>query len=152
MDFLLAKDTISGKEGSIYATINGEIKPFAHVKSISAKVTKNKKEVKTLGQRGSQYKATGYNATGSVTFYYVSTDEVQMMIDYMKTGVDTYFMIVINNVDLGSKIGTQSIMLEQVNFDEMEFAKLDTEADTLERTTNFTFTGAEILSKFQPYL
>ncbi|EJW14721.1 hypothetical protein PAV_11c00620 [Paenibacillus alvei DSM 29] len=49
MGFLRAKDTISGQEGRAYATINGRIEEMFYVKSLEAKVEKEKPSSKHSG-------------------------------------------------------------------------------------------------------
>ena len=151
-DFLLARNTISGINGELVAIVDGQKRTMAHIKNVTVNMAKVKNEVKTLNQRGTQHKASGYNGTGSMTWYYVSTEEVKYMVNYAKTGKDVYFMLYIKNHDLGAEIGSQVILLDQVNFDDMEIAKLDVEATTLERTASFTWTGIEILEEFGDYL
>ena len=143
-----AKDAISGKEGSLYATINGNVTQVAECKSITAKITKNKTEFKSLGYRGTQQKATGWTGSGTLTIYYASSRWAKMMIDYAKNGTDTYFKLQIINEDPTSSIGKQTVTLIDVNFDEAEIAKLDTESNFLDQTMNFTFSDVEMPDEF----
>ena len=108
---MLAKDAISGKEGTVHATINGEVIPVAECKNINAKITKKKNEFKSLGHRGSQYKATGWSGSGTLTIHYASSRWAKMMIDYANKGIDTYFKIDVVNEDPTSSIGKQTVTL-----------------------------------------
>lgn len=146
--YMKSSDAISGKEGSLYATIDGNVIQVAECKSITAKITKNKTEFKALGYRGTQQKATGWTGSGTLTIHYASSRWAKMMINYAKTGEDTYFKLQIINEDPTSSIGKQTVTLSDVNFDEAEIAKLDTEADFLDQTMNFTFSGVEIPDEF----
>ncbi len=153
MGFLKAGDTISGQEGRAYATINGQVEEMFYIKKIEASVEKSKAEVKTLGRRGTQHKANGWSGSGSMTIYYVTSLFRQMMLDYIKTGVDTYFDVQIVNEDPASTIGKQTIVLKGVNLDKVIMATLDTEADTLEEDLDFTFEDVDVLDQFnQPVL
>ncbi len=67
MSYLKAQDTISGKEGKAVATIDGNVEDMFYIKKIEANVEKTKSEIKTLGRRGTQHKATGWSGTGSMT-------------------------------------------------------------------------------------
>ena len=113
-----AADAISGKEGTLYATINGEVVPVMECKNISAKIQKKKKEFNSLGHRGTQHKATGWSGSGSMTIYYASSSWTKMMIDYATKGIDTYFKLQITNSDPTSAIGTQTVTLVDVNIDD----------------------------------
>lgn len=148
MAFLKASDSISGQEGKAYATINGRVEEMFYVKKIEATAEKNKAEIKTLGRRGTQHKATGWSGTGSMTIYYVTSLFRQMMLNYIKGGVDTYFDVQIVNQDPNSTIGKQTIVLKGVNLDKVIMASLDTEADALEEDIDFTFEDVEILNQF----
>lgn len=147
--YMKAKDAISGKEGSLYATIDGNVIQVAECKSINAKITKNKSEFKALGYRGTQHKATGWSGSGSLTIHYASSRWAKMMIDYAKDGVDTYFKLQIINEDPTSSIGKQTVTLIDVNFDESEIAKIDTNAEFLDETMNFTFSDVEMPDEFK---
>jgi hypothetical protein len=148
MPFLKAGDTISGQEARAFATINGNIEEMFYAKKFEAKVKKKKKAINTLGKRGSQNKANGWEGTGSMTIYYVSSVFRQLMLDYMKTGKDTYFDIQITNEDPGSSIGKQTTVLKDVNLDEIVFASFDVDSESLEEEVSFTFDDADILDQF----
>lgn len=146
--YMKSSDAISGKEGALYATIDGEVIQVAECKNISAKITKNKSEFKALGYRGTQHKATGWNGTGTLVIHYATSRFIKMMVDYVKTGEDQYFKLQIVNKDPTSSLGTQTINLYDVNLDESEIAKLDTDADFLDQSMNFTFSDVELTSQF----
>lgn len=148
MAFLKAGDTISGQEGRAYATINGLVEEMFYVKTLEATVEKNKTDVKTLGKRGTQHKANGWTGTGSMTIYYVTSRFRQLMLDYIKTGKDTYFDITVVNEDEGSSIGKQTVVLRDINLDSVIMAKVDTESEVLEEDTDFTFEDVDVLDQF----
>lgn len=147
--YMKASDAISGKEGSLYATIDGKVIQVAECKSINAKITKNKTEFKALGYRGTQHKATGWSGSGTLTIHYASSRWAKMMIDYAKKGIDTYFKLQIINEDPTSSIGKQTVTLIDVNFDEAEIAKIDTDAEFLDESMNFTFSDVEMPDEFK---
>ncbi|WP_337100939.1 phage tail tube protein [Paenibacillus sp. YIM B09110] len=144
MAFLNAGDTISGQEGRAYANINGINEEMFYIKTLEASIEKTKAEIKTLGHRGLQHKATGWSGTGSMTIYYVTTKFRQMMLDYVKTGIDSYFDVVIVNEDPASSIGKQTVTLYNVNLNKVIIGKLDTESEALEEELEFTFEGVDI--------
>lgn len=148
MAFLKAQDTISGQEGRAYATINGRVEEMFYVKNLEATVEKQKAEVKTLGRRGTQHKANGWTGDGSMTVYYVTSVYRQMMYDYIKTGVDTYFDIQITNEDPTSTIGAQTVTLKNCNLNSVIFASLDTESEVLEEDVEFTFDDVDLGQSF----
>lgn len=147
--FMKAGDAISGKEGALYATIDGVVKEIAECKNISAKIVKNKSEFKALGYRGTQHKATGWSGTGTLVIHYATSVFAKMMIDYAKTGKDQYFTLQVINEDPTSGIGRQTVNLIDVNLDESEIAKLDTDADFIDQSMNFTFSDVNMPDEFK---
>ncbi|MDT0121335.1 phage tail tube protein [Paenibacillus sp. RRE4] len=148
MAFLKASDTISGQEGRAYATINGQTEEMFYVKTLEATVEKQKAEVKTLGRRGVQHKATGWSGSGSMTIFYTTSRFRALMLQYMQNGVDTYFDIQVTNEDPSSTIGKQTVTLKGVNLDSVIMASLDTEAEALEEEVSFTFEDVEMSASF----
>lgn len=146
--YMKAEDAISGKEGALYATIDGNVTQVAECKSITAKITKNKTEFKALGYRGTQHKATGWTGTGTLVIHYATSKFAKMMIDYAKNGTDNYFKLQLINEDPTSSIGKQTVTLLDVNLDEAEIAKLDTEAEFLDQSMNFTFSDVDMPDEF----
>ena len=83
-----------------------------------------------------------------MTVRYVSSRWAEMIAKYIKTGVDTYFTIVVTNQDPGSKTGKQVIQILGCNMDSMDIAKLDVDADILDHDFDFTFNDMNILNSF----
>ncbi|MBP1737537.1 MAG: phage protein [Oscillospiraceae bacterium] len=149
MSYMNYADTINGAEGRAYTIINGTREEMFYLKSIEAKVEKTKSEGKTLGKHGTQHKATGWNGSGSATLYYVTSKFRKQMLNYMKNGVDTYFDVQIVNDDPTSTVGTQTVILRNVNLDSVIMAKLDLDSDDpLEEDVDFTFEGIDITGSF----
>ncbi|MTI56157.1 phage tail tube protein [Geosporobacter ferrireducens] len=148
MSFFLAQDTISGQEARCYATIDSRVEEMFYAKKLEATAEKQKAEIKTLGKRGTQHKATGWKGTGTLTIYYVTSRFREIMLKYIKQGVDTYFDITVVNEDPTSSIGKQTIVLKGVNLDSVSMAMFDTESDALEEEIAFTFDDIEILDSF----
>ena len=119
-----------------------------YLKSITATVSKNKSDVKVLGKRGSQKKTIGWNGTGSMSVYYVTSKFRALMVNYIRTGVDTYFDIVVTNDDPTSGFGAQTVVLKNCNLDSVALAKLDVTQSELDESMNFTFSDVEILDEF----
>lgn len=148
MKFLQANDAISGQEARAYATINGIVEEMFYAKKFEAKVKKNKKAIKVLGKRGSQNKANGWEGTGTMTIYYVTSTFRELMLQYMKQGIDVYFDVQITNQDPNSTIGKQTTVIKNINLDEVVMASFDVESEALEEEVSFTFDDADILDQF----
>lgn len=146
--FLKANDTISGQEGRAYATIDGRNEDLFYIQTLEATVEKEKAELRTLGRRGVQHKATGWKGEGNMTIYYVTSLFRQMMYDYIKTGKDVYFDITITNEDPSSSIGAQTVTLKGCNLDSVVMASLDTESEALTEDIDFTFDDIDLGQTF----
>ncbi|MGL4572866.1 MAG: phage tail tube protein [Clostridium sp.] len=149
MAYLKAQDTICGKEGSAQVNINGEIHKLFNIKSLEAKMEKDKSEIKTIGSRATQNKTTGWKGTGSMTVHYISSLFRKLSIDYIKTGKDFYFDLIVTNDDANSSAGRQTTALYNCNIDTTILAKLDIDDDALEEELEFTFDDAELLEGFK---
>ncbi|ASS66478.1 MULTISPECIES: phage tail tube protein [unclassified Paenibacillus] len=146
--FLRAGDTLSGYSGTAFATIDGQNVEMFFVKNLRATAKKNKADIKTLGNRNTQKKATGWEGTGTMTIYYVTSRFREMMEKYIHKGIDTYFDITITNEDPASTIGKQVVSLIGVNLDEIVMAALDVESDALDEEVPFTFHNVLITDTF----
>lgn len=145
---LKAWDAINGTQGVCYAVADGNKEEMIYVKDIEVKAEKDKSEIKVLGYLGTKAKANGWKGTGSMTMYYAATYFRRMMYDYIKTGKDVYFELVIQNEDPSSEIGRQTVSIKNVNIDNVIMAKLDINAAELEEELDFTFEDVEILNDF----
>ena len=131
MAYLRAKDTVNGAMGTCFAIIDGKRHELMQVKNVKATVKKTKKEIPILGMTGKQHKSGGWDGSGKMTVYYVSSLFRQVMLNYMKNGVDTYFELMITNEDPTGATGRQMIVLKDVNINEMVIGKLDVAEDAL---------------------
>ena len=148
MNILQAEDAVNGAEGTCTAIINNRVVEIMELMNITATIDKTKSDFKALGSRATQQKATGWTGTGSATVRYVSSRWAKLIVDYIKTGKDTYFDIVIKNEDPGSATGKQVIKLSKCNLDGTDIAKLDIETEFLDQPINFTFSDVDILTEF----
>ena len=146
--FLKAEEIISGQEDRAYLKVNGRNRELMYLKSVEAVVTKKKTAVRTLGRSGDQYKAAGWSGRGKMSIYYVTSLFRELMLQYIRTGKDVYFDLVVVNDDGNSSFGRQTVALRNCNLNSVVLAKLDVNADNLDETVEFTFDGAELLDSF----
>lgn len=142
------KDIINGAEGSCVAVIDGKQELLAYVKNLEANVEKEKSEIKVLGSTSTKHRAVGWNGTGSMNVYYVTSMFRKMMFEYMKTGKDIYFDIIVENRNINSEMGKQTVVLKNVNIDSLCIAKLDIDSTELDEDIDFTFDDADLLNSF----
>ena len=148
MTILQAEDAVNGREGVATAEIDGKVIELMELANININIEKNKSEFKAMGTRNTQNKTTGWKGTGSCNLRYVSSRWAKLMEQYIKTGKDTYFTIVVTNEDPGSATGKQVIQVLGCNLDSLDIAKLDIDADVLDQDVDFTFNDINILQEF----
>lgn len=148
MKTLRASDIPAGSEAVAYIEIDNKVEEFFFAKSIEATAELNKSEVKVMGKRGVQNKATGWTGSGSMTIYYITTMFRNMLLRYAKEGVLPSFKLVITNEDKGTSIGKQTVVLYDCVIDSVNLAKFDVESDALDEDMDFTFSDFDILDSF----
>lgn len=148
MGYLKAKDTVNGALGTCFAIIDGKRYELMQVKNVTASVKKTKTEIPILGMTGKQHKSGGWEGSGKMTAYYVSSLFRELMMKYMKNGVDTYFELMITNEDPTGATGKQTVLLKDVNIDEMVISKLDVNQAAMDEELSFTFGDVDLLDKF----
>ena len=148
MRYLKAGDMVSGKKGKAIATIDGNVEELFYLKDIEAIAEKQKNTVPVLGISGDQSKTNGWSGTGSMTLYYVTSVFRKLMLEYIKTGRDIYLDILIENADITSRTGKQTVILKEVNLDSVVMAKLDINNTELDEQTNFTWHDVDMPNEF----
>ena len=148
MKTLKASDIPAGSEAVAYIEVDGKIEEFFYAKSIEATAELNKSEVKVMGKRGVQNKATGWTGSGSMTIYYVTTIFRNILLKYAKEGILPAFKLVITNEDKGTTIGKQTVCLYDCVIDSVNLAKFDVDSDALDEDMDFTFSDFDILDSF----
>lgn len=144
-----AKDTISAKLAECFVTIGTRRYNFMQAKKLEAKVNKKKGEVAILGRTGTGNKATGWNGTGSATFYMNTSVFREALKHYKDTGEDLYFEIQVTNEDPTSAAGRQTIVLVDCNTDGGLLALFDADGEFLEEDMDFTFEDFKMPETFK---
>lgn len=149
MSFFREQDAISGKFAKAYATINGRVMELFYAKSLEATIEKNKVDVPVLGKTNNPKRSAGWNGTGTMTVYYVSSTFRQLMRTYVKTGEDFWFDLMVSNEQPGSSAGKQTAILKDCNLDSLIAARFDaTSDDMLEEEMPFTFDDYDLPELF----
>ena len=148
MQGFTGENAISSKEARGFLTINGQNIELFFAKSVEAKITKNKQEIKALGSRMTGHKTTSASGEGTLTIYEVTSAFKEYFLDYVNKGVDYYFTLQVTNEDNSTPYGAETKLLTGVNFDEIVIAQFDSDDGILEQELPFTFEGVELLSKY----
>lgn len=101
-----------------------------------------------LGRTGKANKATGWEGTGNASFHFNSSIFREMLLTYVKTGVDVYFDIQVTNEDPTSNVGRQTVILKDCNLDGGVMALFNADDEFLQESADFTFDDVEMPEKF----
>lgn len=143
-----ARDVNAARLAYCYATIDGQRYLLMMAKNLKATVKKNKKEVPILGQTGVGHKSSGWEGTGSMTIYSVTSMFTRLMKEYKNTGKDVYFDMQVVNKDSTSASGSQTLLLKDCNIDSAVIAAFDADGEWLEQDFDFTFEDFEMPQEF----
>lgn len=143
-------DAISAREGTVFATIDGETFEFGEIKNIDAFVNVNLASVTAIGQRMEGSKATSAEGTGSMVFHIFNNRIRNLIINFVKTGYYPEISIKAANADVTSRAGRQTVLLKGVLFESTKLFELDGDSDdTLEDETDFRFNDVDILESYK---
>lgn len=148
-NYLRLGDTISSKEGTAYITIDGVNRELFEISSIEAKLELTVQSKTLLGHRMEQHKVTGAKGTGTMGYYFMTSEMLELANKYLKTGSYGGIKIQVRNYDSQSTVGTQDVVLTNVILNTIPVFKLDDSSDDpLTQETDFTFDDIIILDKF----
>lgn len=149
MAFFRETDAISGKMAKAYATINGRVEELFYAKALEATIEKNKVDVPVLGRTNTPQRSAGWSGTGTLTVYYVTSQFRQLMREYIRTGKDFWFDLMVVNEQPGSSTGKQTTILKGCNLDSVVAASFDASSDDMiEEELPFTFSDYDIQDQF----
>lgn len=148
MSYLLEKDSLNGKEGRVFCTIDGRQIEMFSVKKVQLDYSLESSDFKVVGTRLVQKKTTGISLSGSMDMYYGTPEFKELIANYMATGALPYFTMQITNDDPASSVGVQTVIIYNVKIESGALAMLDADSDVLSESINFSFTSFKIISSF----
>lgn len=143
-----ARDAVSAKLATAYATIDGRRYLLFQAKDFEANFKKNKKEVDILGRTASGNKASGWSGTFKLTIYHNTELFNDMFEKYKDTGEDVYFDLQVTNTDPSSAAGRNTKIYKDCNLDEGVLQAFDASGDWLEQSLSGTFEDYESPEKY----
>lgn len=148
MGFLLEQDALNGKSGKAFAVVNGNNVEMFGLKKFESNAEFQTADFNVVGTNVTQKKTKGVTMTGTATIYYGTPVFLDMLAEYLKTGILPHFTFQITNDDAGSSVGKQVVALYNVKLDKVPIALLDDSVDYLTEEISFSFTGMEVLTPF----
>ena len=143
-----ARDCVAAPLAECFVTIEGERYNFMQAIDLEARFKKNKTKVPILGRTGRGNKASGWEGSGSASFYYNTSVFRTLMKRFKDTGEDVYFDIQVTNEDPTSSVGRQTVILRDCNMDGGVLAKFDADSEYLEEKMDFTFEDFDLPETF----
>lgn len=143
-------NAVSGKEGMLYLTVNGQSLEYAEITKFESKIEYTKADVKRIGARMDGSKIVGAKGIGSMTVYYHRPEMRAMALEYLRTGKSPMFDAMVVNDDITSAAGKQTSLIKNIVPDSTVLAMLDGESDdVLKEEISFTFDGFDFLNQFK---
>ena len=146
--FLNGRDTISTKDATLSINIDGQIIKMIECNKFTAKLEKNKEDVQTLGTHWKHKKTTSVEGTGTLGGYLINSNWLKYGIPYTQNGGDLYFTATLTIHDPTSKAGTETVLLKDVNLDDIPIADFEADDGVMEWETDLTFEGIELIQAF----
>ena len=142
-------DVVIGRMATAFIQHEGQTIPAGWFKSIEFTMEKNKTELAVMGRPIKLHRSVGATITGSATMFYCTSLFRKMAAEFANNGRDLYFDLVITNTDPTSVLGSQAVLLKNVNADSTILAKVDVDSDDpLDEDMDFTADGFELLQSF----
>lgn len=147
--YLLARDTINGAEGSVVVTRNGLNYVVAGMKNITANGELQSDDMRVIGTRIIQDKNNGVKLTATGNIYYGDDMFREMLYNYISTGVMEEFDIQLTNSDPTVTVGRQTVVLYGCHLTgTIPLAILNDEEAMLNYDFNFAYTRVAFLERF----
>jgi len=146
--FLNGRDTISTKDAKIFTTIDGNVRLMFEANAFTAKIEKNKEDVQVLGNHWKKKKVTSVEGTGTMGQYVINSNWLKYGIPYTEGGRDLYFDVTMVIEDPTSRAGKQTVLLTEVNLDDIPIADFEADDGVMELESDFTFEGVKLIDEF----
>lgn len=149
MVYLDKHNILSGKEGSIFMTVNGRNINLIQTRQVEASLKLTKKEFAVLNKRIDQNKITGSKGEGKMNLYRMSSDFMKIAKQYLDSGQFPDVTLKVTNDDPQSFVGRNTVLLKGVVFDTIPLTSLDVDKEGLDEDVDFTFDDFDILDEFK---
>lgn len=145
---LSGRDTISTKDARVTVNINGRIINMIECNKLTIKLEKNKEDVQVLGNHWKMKKTTSVEGTGTLGGYIINSNWLKYGVPYTQQDGDLYFELTFTIHDPTSKAGTQTVLLQNVNLDDVPIADFEADDGVMDYETDFTFEGIQLVQAF----
>lgn len=143
-----SKDAISARLAECFVTIGSRRYNFMQLIDVEFTIDKTKGTVPRLGTIMVGHKSYAMEGTFSGTAHYNQSVLRELMVDFKRTGKDTYFEIQITNDDPASDAGRQTVIFYDCLTDGGVLSKFDADAEYLDESIEGTFDDFSIPEDF----
>ena len=143
-----SKDTISARLAECFVTIGNRRYNFMQIIDAEFTIDKTKGAVPRLGTIMIGHKSYAMEGTFSGTAHYNQSVLRELMVDFKRTGKDTYFEIQVTNDDPASDAKRQTVIFYDCLTDGGVLAKFDADAEYLDESIEGTFDDFSIPEDF----
>ncbi|MCI9366998.1 MAG: hypothetical protein HFF19_01760 [Oscillospiraceae bacterium] len=149
MSFLLERDTLNGAAGKAVIIRDGQVKDLFGAKNVKTQAEISSSDMKVIGTKKTQQKPGAVKQTGTMTVYYGTPLFLEMLAQYIRTGVMPYFNLQVTNDDPTTTVGVQTVAYYNCKLTgTIPLSVLDAEADMLTVDVSFSYEDFEPLSSF----
>ena len=149
MSFLLERDTLNGAAGKAVIIQDGQAKDLFGAKNVKTQAEISSSDMKVIGTKKAQQKPGSVKQTGTMTVYYGTPLFLEMLAQYVRTGVMPYFNLQVTNDDPTATVGVQTVAYYDCKLTgTIPLSVLDAEADMLTMDVSFSYEDFEPLSSF----
>lgn len=149
MSFLLERDTLNGAAGKAVIIQDGQVKDLFGAKNVKTQAEISSSDMKVIGTKKAQQKPGSVKQTGTMTVYYGTPLFLEMLAQYVRTGVMPYFNLQVTNDDPTATVGVQTVAYYDCKLTgTIPLSVLDAEADMLTVDVSFSYEDFEPLSSF----
>lgn len=149
MSYLLERDTLNGAAGKAVLIRDGQVQELFGAKNVKTQAEISSTDMKVIGTKKAQQKPGSVKQSGTMTVYYGTPLFLDMLAQYIRSGIMPYFNLQITNDDPTTTVGVQTVVYYNCKLSgTIPLSVLDAEADMLTMDISFTYEDFEILSAF----
>lgn len=146
----IINDVVSAREGTVTFEADGKRYECGTVTKFDAKFEQTTTVIKQLGNKIDQNKAVSGKISGNITMHFHDPYMLRLLVRFLEQGIQPSFNVTVNNADVSSQAGRQSVLYLGCLFTELALSNLDAEAtDPPVRETPFTANDIRFIEQYK---
>lgn len=148
MPFIRGNDPNRGTDVQFLVEVDGKRRDYIHATDFETKVSLNNTDVPRICTRQQGKKAGTATMSGTATVYYMDSQVRTIVLDYLRTGIWPNIVMIVRNEDKDSRSGAQTVVHNNVKFDEITLSKFSATTELLDEQITFTYDTPELTEEF----